>query len=419
MDPRGDVYAIGAMIYKACAGTPPFVAETPMGVLTKHLTEELVPPSQRGGGVPIPPEADAIVGKAMRKKPEDRYPSAEALRQDLIAYLAQVGELSSELSFGNISAMAEHQILATRADVDDYETKLRRRGRAFYALLAMLLVAVGAGAVFAWQRYAGTEEIVTAEVEPNDEPQLANALPEGTPFTGQLGQRQDEHLGDADLYRIANPGPGTRLLEARFSGLPNMDAVLELFAISGGQPSLRVTADVPRVGAGEEFANFPVPPGEYLLQVREHWVDGQLPVENVSDRYTLEWRFRERAQGEEVEVNDDVGRAQRLGAGEEVRGYVGWGGDVDTYCLADGLDAVSAELAGVPDMNLVLVVLDTVRDTQEVADEGERGAGESARIAPAPSGRTCVQVKASEEDALAVRASTELAYTFAFRPAEP
>ncbi len=415
VDPRGDVYAIGAMIYKACAGSPPFMADTPMGVLTKHLTEELEPPSQRGN-VHVPEEADAIVAKAMRKKPEDRYPSAEALRQDLLAYLAQAGELSNgEMSLGDISAMREHQPLATRADVDGYERRLARRGRALHALLALLVAGMLAGAGFAYQRYASEPAVATTETEPNDEPERANRLPEGVAFTGKLGQRQSPENGDRDLFRIANPGPGTRLLGVRFSGLPNLDAVLALFAASGGEPSLRVAADVPRVGAPEVLANFPLPPGEYLLQVREHWVQGQPPVENVSDEYTLSWRLRERAADEEIEVNDDAQRAQRVGLGERVTGYIGWGGDVDTYCVAESADAVVAEVSGIEDMNLVLVGLDTVRGTRTDQDAEGRGAGESARLAPARSGRTCVEVRVANEDRLALRASAERAYGFRFQ----
>ncbi|MEO0325230.1 MAG: serine/threonine-protein kinase [Myxococcota bacterium] len=415
VDPRGDVYAIGAMIYKACSGSPPFMADTPMGVLTKHLTEELEPPSQRGNA-PVPPEADAIVGKAMRKKAEDRYPSAEALRQDLLAYLAQAGELQTgEITLGDITAMQEHEPLATRADVDRYERRLARRGRALSVLLALLLVGMLAGAALAYERMASEPTLATAEVEPNDEPEQANDLPERVSFTGKLGQRQSPQNGDRDLYRIANAGPGTRLLEVRFSGLPNLDAVLELFASSGGEPSLRVAADVPRVGAPELLANFPLPPGDYLLGVREHWIQGRPPVENVSDEYTIEWRLRERTEGEEIEVNDDAQRAQRLALGESVRGYIGWGGDVDTYCVGESADAVLAEASGVDDMNLVLVAVDTVRGTRADQDAAGRGAGESLRLAPAYSGRSCVEVRVAEEDGLALRASAEAAYTFAFR----
>ncbi|MBZ0120994.1 MAG: protein kinase, partial [Sandaracinaceae bacterium] len=92
VDARSDVYAMGALIYKAVTGVPPFWATTPVGVLTMHLTDDVVPPSERAPGREIPFECDRIVLKAMEKRASDRYPSMEALRADLLEYLDRVGE---------------------------------------------------------------------------------------------------------------------------------------------------------------------------------------------------------------------------------------------------------------------------------------------------------------------------------------
>ena len=81
VDARGDIYAVGALLYKAATGVPPFVAKTPMGVLTKHLTEELVLPSRRSG-FHLPGEADAIIGRAMEKDVARRHQNADELRAE-------------------------------------------------------------------------------------------------------------------------------------------------------------------------------------------------------------------------------------------------------------------------------------------------------------------------------------------------
>ena len=51
--PATDVYALGALMYSCLTGTVVFDAQTPMGVLTRHLVEEPEPPSARAPGAGV------------------------------------------------------------------------------------------------------------------------------------------------------------------------------------------------------------------------------------------------------------------------------------------------------------------------------------------------------------------------------
>src|ERR1700730_2183076 len=73
VDARTDIYALGALMYRALTGHYPFNGPTPMAVFTKHLTEPPVPPSARAPELAIPAGVDAIVQKALAKEPEGRY----------------------------------------------------------------------------------------------------------------------------------------------------------------------------------------------------------------------------------------------------------------------------------------------------------------------------------------------------------
>lgn len=84
LDERSDLYSLGVVLYECLAGKPPFLAEAPLAIAYKHVHEP-PPPIQRQD---VPPALMAVLRKAMAKKKEDRYPSAEAM----LEALDQVGE---------------------------------------------------------------------------------------------------------------------------------------------------------------------------------------------------------------------------------------------------------------------------------------------------------------------------------------
>ena len=396
VDARGDVYSIGAMLYKACTGAPPFAASTPMGVLTKHLTEELVPPSQRTSRV-LPPEADHIIGMAMAKKAGDRYQSADELRVALLGYLASVGDDVDDsllrTSVARDAGKRADQVVSTRAAVDHYERGLRRRGQMGYVLLVLLLGGAAAAGLIFWQR-PRTVADVTVEHEPNDMPEQAAVLPEGTTVTGFLGRRASTTIGDVDLYELRNGG-GRHVLSAELRGIPNIDLVLDVFRPGQAEPVLSV--DTGGVGEGERIPNFPVGGRGYLLRVREHWLTGHFPTENISDSYQLTWHFIEPAADDESEVNDSLELANPIAIGARRRGYIGWSGDVDTYCVSGEPGSLRARLSAVQDVDLVLRVVDRDRGRSRSVDEGQTSEGEVSQVvADAHAGRVCFEVSAEE-----------------------
>ena len=85
IDRRADIYALGATLYQALTGSPPFEAETPMATLNRVVHEEPVPPSKRRAG--IDRDLDTICLACLEKDPQDRYLSAGALAEDLELYL--------------------------------------------------------------------------------------------------------------------------------------------------------------------------------------------------------------------------------------------------------------------------------------------------------------------------------------------
>jgi outer membrane biosynthesis protein TonB len=81
VDHRADIYAMGAILYHMVCGVPPFVHASPLQVFVMHV---LTPPAPPRRHVPdLPPQLEAVILRALAKKPADRFASMGQLREAL------------------------------------------------------------------------------------------------------------------------------------------------------------------------------------------------------------------------------------------------------------------------------------------------------------------------------------------------
>jgi len=81
VDTRSDLYSVGCLLYELLTSRPPFIGDSPVSVAYQHVREQPVPPSRIDPE--LTPAMDTVTLTALAKNPNERYQTAEAMRDDI------------------------------------------------------------------------------------------------------------------------------------------------------------------------------------------------------------------------------------------------------------------------------------------------------------------------------------------------
>jgi serine/threonine-protein kinase len=133
-DARTDLFSIGVIFFQMATGQLPFNADAPLMVLEKIRDSEPEPFVARDPGFPT--AATKIIGKLLKKNPDDRYQSARDLHADL-------DELDTPTARFPTSASRSHSSLG----------RTRARPRWMRLVVTIVVFVLGAGAIVYFNRH--------------------------------------------------------------------------------------------------------------------------------------------------------------------------------------------------------------------------------------------------------------------------
>jgi serine/threonine protein kinase len=209
VDQRSDIYSLGIILYEMVTGRVPYVADTPLAVILKHVSNPLPLPSSIKAD--IPEAIESVILKALAKNPDDRFATAAEF---LAAWKRALAEKDSPRHISDAPTSIGKPALRTPSEPEPVPTTLSKSKNSSRWLVgcligACLLLTISGVAYVGFNREnlsffnSGSGDATTDEPSSEESPAVSGEA---------IEQEFEVEIGD----EIANgePEAGAGLLEA-------------------------------------------------------------------------------------------------------------------------------------------------------------------------------------------------------------
>jgi tRNA A-37 threonylcarbamoyl transferase component Bud32 len=128
--PQSDIYSLGVVLYEMLVGAPPFDDPSPTSLMVQHVSQE--PPSPRTFDPDLNEATEAVLLRALRKEPAERYGSGRDLMAALEEALAP-----AETETGTLAAFVAERVAGRRPPEPPTAVSLEEAGAARSRPLAL------------------------------------------------------------------------------------------------------------------------------------------------------------------------------------------------------------------------------------------------------------------------------------------
>lgn len=286
---QSDVYSLGIILYELLTGKVPYDGETPISIALKHLQEEAVPPSKLNPRVN--PALENVVLRAIAKAPEQRYPTAKDLLQDLHNVQAGqpvrrvenqgVQDLESTRIHRSLSTGVNTALAAEGKEKEDGAISPKKTRKRWPWITAVVLLLVLGGVWYGFSNWVnvGTTEVpplagktvadagvfvkqANLGLDPNVEEEFNDTVEKGRIIRTQPTEKTKVKAGRAiklwvskgpETLKFPNLKTGQLTQEAALNNLENMGFKRENISVetdnNSTQPSGTVIGQDPAAGA--------------------------------------------------------------------------------------------------------------------------------------------------------------------------